>query len=476
MLQNFSIKNWKKNIGGIGLEISSDCNLRCKYCYYYGHTENSSLDPVTDTKFYDSIDTILDNIFNDFPNVRSIDFWGAEPLLHIDRIKYVIDYIINSEKFDVFRFLISSNAAHKSSIYDELFKMFDYFENKIKDKDIDILIDLQSSIDFPENIHNHNRITPDGKSTYSKVRHNYTNNLKKLAKKNYKKLKFSYFAKATYDFKSIPIKIIGTLPKEINEETFRDLDLISKIFEKDSTDVNFNVNYYAGPITISDYSLEEGLKNYLYYKNIYDEFEKLYIEGKLNYVNALFFIPAEVKLFLAELLGINLDLLGNISFVPTCKAGINFVGIRYDGNIYPCHNFFTYEFRNDFKVGNIFEDESSYDENLLQTMLNTYYLLTETYDKFEKEIFIPKYSKNLKEGSFSNISKAFYNLIFRHFCFAETCESCHSWSNIALDSWLNLYPVEWLEMTLAFVSKYRFVFEQINNTVYNSTNDKCMCC
>lgn len=459
MLENFSIKNWQNGIGGLGIEISSDCNLRCKYCYYYRCSRNSDATELAlkDTVFFANIGRNLDKIFEEFKNIQNIDFWGAEPLLHIKRIQYVVEHVIDTGRFDHFSFLVSSNMAHPKEIYDKLFNMFDIIENKLIDKKMKISFSLQTSIDFPKKIHDAHRVTVDGKPTYTKVKHNYISLLKRLAKKKYKNIEFSSFTKSTYNYATIPLKQIESMPDEICDEIIKDLPTLVKT-KTAYKDFNYNIDYFADPATGIPYTLEDGMKNYQFHKRIYENFERLYLSGKLTYANAMFFLPGHIRVFISDLLNLtNLER----SEYPVCRSGVSFMGVKIDGSVYPCHHFFTVENRDQFKIGNI--HEGKYDEDMIQTVLNTYYLLSETFEDFETKIFKPKYAVKLNYGSQNIISDVFYRMLIRHFCFAENCESKGNWSDLDLDSLLRLYPVQWLELTLAFISKFRKVFEAVSD-------------
>ena len=466
MLENYSLDNWKKGITGLGIEISSDCNLRCKYCYYYRCTrKEDTSNIVTDKDFYANIDSILGKIFEEYPNIRSLDFWGAEPLLHVARIKYVVKYIINCGKFEAFDFLISSNMFHENSIYDQFFEACDEFEKMCAEKGINLNFNIQTSIDFPRKIHDKYRINSSNKNTFSKVKHNYLTFMKRVAKKNYENITFACFTKSTYNYQDIELKTIEEVPDDIVEEVLHDLPIIAKCKDK-CKNFTFNIDYFATPATGIGYSLEDGMKNYVYYRRIFENFEKLYMNGQLTYANAMFFLPGHLRIFIADLLCLPSIERANNDY-PVCRSGVTFVGMRTNGDIFPCHHFFSMTERDNYKIGNIFTGE--YNEELILTQLNTYYLLSETFQEFENKVFMPKYSENLHYGSLSIISKVFYRLLLRHFCFAENCEFRQKWSLSDLDSLLKIYPVQWLEQTLAFISKFRRVLEAIADKQFKAT-------
>ena len=461
MLENFSVKNWRNGIHGLGVEISSDCNLRCKYCYYYRGASCSDI--LTDEQFFGNIDNVLDKVFEDFVNLQNIDFWGAEPLLHIKRIHHVVDKVIDSGKYKEFTFLISSNMAHEKPVYDQLFEMFDKLEKKLADKDMTIRFDIQSSIDFPKKVHNMFRVGVSGKNTYSTVRHNYTSLIKKIGQKNYRKVHLSIFTKSTYNYKELDLKTIQEAPDYIYDEIFKDLPIIGEAQKKSNT-FNFNIDYFPTPATGIDYTLDDGLKNYAFYQSTFDNFEQYFAEGKLTYANAMFFLPGNFRIFISDLLC--LPAIEKYQY-PVCRSGVSFIGVKINGDIYPCHHFFTVPSRENFIIGNLFTDK--YNEEMLLIMLNTYYLLSETAIDFENKVFRPKYSKNLNYGSLSNISSNFYRLILRHICFAENCEFKGQWDKLDIDPILRLYPAQWLELCLKFISKYRRVFDAIADKQFYAT-------
>lgn len=458
MLENYSLENWKNGINTVGLEISSDCNLRCKYCYYYrAAREGNQPEMVSDTLFYANIDRLLNTTFFEFPNVKSIDFWGAEPLLHIARIKYVVKYVIEKRECEEFNFLISSNMFHNQQIYDSFYEALDEFDIMLEGKNKKISFSIQTSIDFPASIHNKYRTNLDGKHTFSTVKHNYLAMMKKISKKNYKHISFAFFTKSTYNYQELSIEAIKNAPYLIADEILKDLPVIAECKERCSK-FNYNIDYFATPATGIGYTLEEGLKNYAYYEKIFDNFEHLYLNGQLTYANAMFFLPGHLRIFISDLLCLP-SLEQAKDEYPVCRSGVTFVGVRNNGDLFPCHHFFSMTERENFRIGNIFKQE--YNEEIILQILNNYFIVSETYGYFEQKVFVPKYSQNLKYGSLSNISRIFYKMILRHFCFAENCEYRGNWSAVDLDSWLKIYPVQLVELILKFISKYRKVFSAV---------------
>lgn len=68
------------------LYLTNDCNLRCEYCFQSGHHNTKN---VIKKK---NINKILKEILKSEPdNVSTICFFGGEPFLEIDKIKYTYD-------------------------------------------------------------------------------------------------------------------------------------------------------------------------------------------------------------------------------------------------------------------------------------------------------------------------------------------------------------------------------------------------
>lgn len=70
--------------------LTSDCNMRCKYCYE--QTSRDNLNNKIDIT-YDEIKKQLDDIYSNFNHDDNcLVLFGGEPTLEIDKIKYIIDY------------------------------------------------------------------------------------------------------------------------------------------------------------------------------------------------------------------------------------------------------------------------------------------------------------------------------------------------------------------------------------------------
>lgn len=94
------------------LQITQECNLRCKYCVYSGHYKNfhehtaKHMDRHT---LCQSLDYFLDHC--DCTSPLHIVFYGGEALLAFDMIQYAVSFVKNQKNGLNITFGISSNGT-----------------------------------------------------------------------------------------------------------------------------------------------------------------------------------------------------------------------------------------------------------------------------------------------------------------------------------------------------------------------------
>lgn len=147
----------QRKLSKITLQVTQNCNFRCKYCIYSNDTNKKQR---THSQESMSLNTAKEAI--DFLLAHSIDskdinisFYGGEPLLAFDLIKDVVKYAEKIFKGKKLTYNMTSNAT----ILDE--------------KKIDFLIEhdfgLMISLDGPKEINDLNRVYPDGSGTYDSI-------------------------------------------------------------------------------------------------------------------------------------------------------------------------------------------------------------------------------------------------------------------------------------------------------------------
>ena len=141
--------------------VTQDCQLRCKYCYLVGKSTTRRMDFDIASR---TVDYLLGNreLFND----KSViwDFIGGEPLIEIELIDRICDYIkrrlyeTDHPWFDAYRFSFSTNGL----LYAD--KRVQRFLEKNKTH-----VSMGISIDGTRAKHDLQRVYPDGRGSYDDV-------------------------------------------------------------------------------------------------------------------------------------------------------------------------------------------------------------------------------------------------------------------------------------------------------------------
>lgn len=147
-----------KKIQGITLQVTQDCNLRCKYCVYSGEYKSR-----THKKSYMTIEMArkgIDYLIKHSTELEEITvgFYGGEPLLNFDLIKDVVAYTRSKGVGKRILFHISTNAT---LFNDEKLKF-------LEDNNFSVLI----SVDGPREIHDANRRFLSGGGTFDHIMRN----------------------------------------------------------------------------------------------------------------------------------------------------------------------------------------------------------------------------------------------------------------------------------------------------------------
>lgn len=156
--RSISPENEKTGIDRLVLFSSHSCNLRCKYCF------NSTSEIARDKHMSfeiarAAVDFLLDHM--EEKTQANIVFYGGEPLLNFDCIKETVRYA-------------DEKARHWG-------KKFDYSiatnGTLLTDPIIDFLVahgfSIGLSMDGGQQVHDTNRVFPDGRGSYVKVSENF---------------------------------------------------------------------------------------------------------------------------------------------------------------------------------------------------------------------------------------------------------------------------------------------------------------
>ena len=152
--------------------VTEECNFRCKYCYMTGKNKRNRMSFAVAK---DTIDFLVRER-EQFPQREIVwEFIGGEPLLEIDLIEQIVDYIqlhtyeCGHPWFEIGMFSMSSNG----SLYmDPKFQqLLDRYKGRF---------DVGMTIDGPVGVHDMERRFPDGSGTHAIVIKNVETWLKRF--------------------------------------------------------------------------------------------------------------------------------------------------------------------------------------------------------------------------------------------------------------------------------------------------------
>lgn len=185
----------------ITLEVTQDCNLRCRYCPFSGsHYESyRTHNPkrMDYTIYIKAIDFFVDHCLNSPYRLKrediSISFYGGEPLLEFDNIyravKYAKDLLAkNNRKYGLF-LMITTNGVLLN---------LDRAEKLIEEN---FRIDI--SLDGPEEEHDRFRIKSNGYGSFSEVFFNINKIKEKFPEYFEKSIRFFLTIHPFHDLKKI---------------------------------------------------------------------------------------------------------------------------------------------------------------------------------------------------------------------------------------------------------------------------------
>ncbi|SHH38729.1 thioether cross-link-forming SCIFF peptide maturase [Clostridium grantii] len=292
------------------LNITHDCNLRCKYCFadegkYHGARKVMSAE--VGKKAIDFV------IKNSGPRTNiEVDLFGGEPLMAMKEIKEIVDYARSKEKESNknIRFTMTTNATLLNE------EIMDYLNEE--------MVNIILSIDGRKEVNDNVRIKHDGSGSFEAI----LPKIKEMVKRRDK-------SKTHY--------VRGTFTHE-NLDFYNDIMyLVNEGFKEISVE----------PVVLPDeHKLalrEEDLEE------IFNNYDKLYLEMLNRKKDDIF-----------NFYHFNIDLQGGpcaYKRISGCGAGHEYVSVTPEGDIYPCHQFVG---NKEFYMGSIFDEDESMDTNIAE--------------------------------------------------------------------------------------------------------------
>lgn len=278
------------------LNISNACNLRCKYCYAGGGNYGICQSFMNEKKAV----AILDKFFHLFESINKIQFFGGEPLLNLDLIRFVCEEILKRhERGDVKELPRYGIVTNGTILSDDILRLFK--KHRIKPT---------ISLDGPEKINDYLR----GQGTYNKI----IQFIQSLKKNN---IDYSFESTYTAYHLESGMTLIGLL------------DFFLDNFKKREMHIPLVVLPEGHPL-----SLRSQLA-----KKIYREAVEYSIDNlRKDISSCLSFASRMMDIFLE-----------GRPLPHYCPAGFSTISVDTEGNVYPC---FMFTGIDDFNLGNVFEN------------------------------------------------------------------------------------------------------------------------
>lgn len=147
---------FNNHAGHIALNITNNCNLRCKYCTFSGTYKYMRAHEDRRMEF-NIAQKAIDGFFEKRNAEREhfVSFYGGEPLLEMKMIEKVIEYINDRWPQIKRRYKITTNGT--------------LFNRSIIESCIENQILIQISLDGPKNIHDRYRVYKNNKGTFDNI-------------------------------------------------------------------------------------------------------------------------------------------------------------------------------------------------------------------------------------------------------------------------------------------------------------------
>ena len=145
--------NIKNNLYQINLEVTEKCNLRCKYCIYHegcSSNRNFGYDDMPLEVAQAGIDYAAQNAGEDI----AITFYGGEPLIKFDLIKWCVEYAKEKLQGKNLSFNLTTNLTLMTAEMAEYFASVEQFN-------------LLCSLDGDEQSHDAYRVYQDGRGSFA---------------------------------------------------------------------------------------------------------------------------------------------------------------------------------------------------------------------------------------------------------------------------------------------------------------------
>ncbi|MBR1858456.1 MAG: thioether cross-link-forming SCIFF peptide maturase [Selenomonadaceae bacterium] len=279
------------------LMVAQDCNLRGKYCFGDGGSYGSNRAIMNEKVGRAAVDFIIKN--SKSRRHCEIDFFGGEPLINLNTVKAVTEYVRQreAETGKIFKLTLTTNGM---LLNDSAIKW-------LNDNNISLVL----SLDGRKEIHDAMRPDSTGHGSYDRALKNFKNLVKSRDGQN-------YYLRGTYTKKNLDFT---NDVLDLNDKGF-DILSVEPVVLKDS------------PLGFTEADLPL----------IFEEYDRL-TEAYINRQRAgrgFFFFHFNVDLSNGPCVAKRLS---------GCGAGHEYFAVDVNGDLYPCHQFVG---RDKYKLGDVF--------------------------------------------------------------------------------------------------------------------------
>ncbi len=298
------------------LNVAHDCNLRCRYCFASKGDYRGERSLMPAAVGMDAVDFLIEHS-GDRKNLE-IDFFGGEPLLAFETVKEVISYARSLEKKHgkKFHFTITTNAVNMND------KTIDFLHRNMDN--------IVMSLDGRRHVNDCFRIKADGSGTYDDI----LRNVKKMVALREKDNK-EYYVRGTFTRHNL----------DFAQDVFHIADLGIKQISLEP------VVGKEGSFLLQTGDLEL----------LYDQYEKIareYLTRKKSGQNSFIFYHFKVNIYKGPCV---------YKRILACGAGIEYLAVTPEGDIFPCHQFVG---NDEFRMGNV--RDKKLDMRIIDRFSNTH--------------------------------------------------------------------------------------------------------
>lgn len=288
----------KPIVKSLCLHVAHDCNLRCTYCFAgtgdFGHGRSLMPKEIGER----AVDFIIEH---SGPRRHcEIDFFGGEPLLNMETVRHVVDYVRRREQETgkIFKLTLTTNGV---LLRDEIIQY-------LNDNNISLVL----SLDGRREVHDRMRPFAGGRGSFEPVVNNVRRAIESRNGEN-------YFLRGTFTANNLDFAADVLAMADMGFDQLSVEPVVGK-------DVDYALTEEHLPVLFEQYEL------------LAEEYIRRMLDGKgFNFFH------------------FNMDIHHGpcvAKRLSGCGAGHEYFAVTPDGDLYPCHQFVG---REDYLLGNVFD-------------------------------------------------------------------------------------------------------------------------